>query len=207
MSRKLFWLTERQWGRIEPHWPKDSRGKERGDDRGVIGGIVHGPKSGWCDCPPASGPPRRQMIDSPRRIARRQGEKGAKQAIGRSRGGRNTKIHADAKGRLLAILLSDAHDCPVAGHRVRKVKPSKHMRGDKAYASAELREEPSRSNRSCRKRPFTKRLCKARWLIGNAVSRKTSGASQPVTTDWRSGLCPPRRRSCLVDLMSLDPNT
>jgi hypothetical protein len=57
MSRKLFWLTERQWGRIEPHWPKDSRGKERGDDRGVIGGIVHGPKSGWSDCSPASGPP------------------------------------------------------------------------------------------------------------------------------------------------------
>ena len=39
-----------------------------------------------------------------------------KQAVGRSRGGRNTKIHAlaDAKGRLLAILLTggEAHDCP-----------------------------------------------------------------------------------------------
>jgi hypothetical protein len=41
-----------------------------------------------------------------------------KQAVGRSRGGRNTKIHAlaDVKGRLIAILLTtgEAHDCPVA---------------------------------------------------------------------------------------------
>ena len=40
------------------------------------------------------------------------------QAIGRSRGGRNTKIHAiaDAKGRLVSLKLTDgaAHDCPVA---------------------------------------------------------------------------------------------
>jgi transposase len=63
-----------------------------------------------------------QMIDSTHIKAHRSaaGGKGEqKQAIGRSRGGRNTKIHAraDAKGRLLAILLigGEAHDCPVAG--------------------------------------------------------------------------------------------
>ena len=113
---------------------------------------------------------------------RKRGEQ--KQAIGRSRGGRNTKIHAlaDAKGRLLAILLSggEAHDCPVAGHLVRKVKPSKHMLGDKAYDSAELRGElqergtkPVIPNRSCRKQPFSfnRRLYKARWLIENAFNR------------------------------------
>src|SRR5664279_3921174 len=58
-----------------------------------------------------------QMIDSthvstPLGIVRKRGEQN--QAIGRSRGGRNTKIHAiaDAKGRLLSILLSggEAHD-------------------------------------------------------------------------------------------------
>ena len=58
------------------------------------------------------------------------GERGEqKQAVGRSRGGRNTKIHAlaDAKGRLLAILLTgvEAHDCPVAERLIRRVKPSK----------------------------------------------------------------------------------
>jgi len=41
------------------------------------------------------------------------------QAVGRSRGGRNTKIHGitDAKGRLLSFVLTggEAHDCPVGG--------------------------------------------------------------------------------------------
>jgi hypothetical protein len=58
------------------------------------------------------------MIDSTHIKARRSvsGGKGEekKQAIGRSRGGRNTKIHAvaDAKGRLLSILLTggEVHD-------------------------------------------------------------------------------------------------
>ncbi len=107
-----------------------------------------------------------------------------KQAIGRSRGGRNTKIHAlaDAKGCLLAILLTgdEAHDCPAAGHPVRKVKPSKHMLGGKAYNSAELRKKLHERrtkliipNRNCRKQTFgsNKRLYKLRWLIENAFSR------------------------------------
>ena len=68
-----------------------------------------------------------------------------KQAAGRSRGGRNTKIHAlaDTKGRLIAILLTggEAHDCPLAERPIRRVKLSKHLLGDKAYDSAELRSE------------------------------------------------------------------
>src|SRR6202035_120270 len=74
---------------------------------------------------------------------RKRGEQ--KQAVGRSRGGRNTKIHAlaDAKGRLIAILLTggEAHDCPVAERLIRRVKSSKYALGDKAYDSKELREE------------------------------------------------------------------
>ena len=68
-----------------------------------------------------------------------------KQAVGRSRGGRNTKIHAlaDVKGRLIAILLTggEAHDCPIAERLIFRVKPSKRMLGDKAYDCAELRED------------------------------------------------------------------
>ena len=107
-----------------------------------------------------------------------------KQAIGRSRGGRNTKIHAlaDAKGRLLAILLTggEAHDCPVAKRLIRRTEPSKELLGDKAYDSAELHGEleergtkPVIPNRSCRKQPFSfnKRLYKLRWLIESAFSR------------------------------------
>jgi transposase len=59
MRRNLFWLSDDQWRRIEPHLPTDVRGKERVDDRRVISGILHVLKSGcrWCDCPPEYGPP------------------------------------------------------------------------------------------------------------------------------------------------------
>ncbi len=88
-----------------------------------------------------------------------------KQAVGRSRGGRNTKIHAlaDAKGRLLAVLLTggQAHDCPVAERLIRRVNPSKRLLGDKGYDRAEFREElhergtkPVIPNRCNRKQPF-----------------------------------------------------
>jgi transposase len=113
---------------------------------------------------------------------RKRGEQ--KQAVGRSRGGRNTKIHAlaDAKGRLIAILLTggEAHDCPVAERLIRRVKPPKRMLGDKAYDSAELREEldergtkPVIPNRSNRKQPysFSKRLYKLRWRVESAFNR------------------------------------
>src|ERR1700716_4063413 len=218
MSRNLFWLSDEQWARIEPHLPTDVRGVERADDRRVISGIVHVLKCGcrWCDCPEAYGPPttiynrfvrwaRRgiwenlfrelagngrsvdtQMIDSTHSTSfgfrRKRGEQ--KQAVGRSRGGRNTKIHAlaDAKGRLLAILLTggEAHDCPVVERLICRVKPAKRMLGDKAYDSAELRDEldergtkPVIPNRSNRKQPFrfSKRLYKLRWRIESAFNR------------------------------------
>src|SRR6201995_2395217 len=59
MRKNLFWLSDEQWERIEPHLPTDVRGVERVDDRRVISGIVHVLKSGcrWCDCPPEDGPP------------------------------------------------------------------------------------------------------------------------------------------------------
>jgi transposase len=113
---------------------------------------------------------------------RKRGEQ--KQAVGRSRGGRNTKIHAlaDVKGRLIAILLTggEAHDCPVAERLIRRVKLSKCMLGDMAYDSASLREElgdhgtkPIIPNRCNRKQPFTfnKRLYKLRWRIESAFNR------------------------------------
>ena len=58
MSRNLFWLSDEQWQRIEPHLPTDVRGVERQDDRRIISGIVHVLKSGcrWSDCPEVYGP-------------------------------------------------------------------------------------------------------------------------------------------------------
>src|SRR5436305_7883064 len=89
-----------------------------------------------------------------------------KQAVGRSRGGRNTKIHAiaDAKGRLLSILLTggEAHDCPPAQRLIRRSKIAKKLLGDRAYDSAELRQwlsdrgtKPVIPNKSNRKQPFS----------------------------------------------------
>ena len=74
----------------------------------------------------------------------------------------------------------EAHDCPVAERLIRRVKPPKRLLGDKAYDSAELREElgergtePVIPNRSNRKQPFSfsKRLYKLRWRIESAFNR------------------------------------
>ena len=104
--------------------------------------------------------------------------------MGRSRGGRNTKIHAlaDAKGRLIAILLSggEAHDCPPRRAPEPQSEVTRRLLGDKAYDSAELREaldergtKPVIPNRCNRKQPFNfnKRLYKLRWRIENAFNR------------------------------------
>ena len=144
------------------------------------------------------------------------------QAIGRSRGGRNTKIHAlaDIKGRLIAVLLTggEAHDCPVAERLIRRVKPSKRMLGDKAYDSAELRDDlhervtkPVIQNR-CKgatvqfQQAYLQaalahraRLQQAEGLQAHCNLLRQAGAKLP-------GLCLPRHRSCVVELMSLDPS-
>ena len=98
--------------------------------------------------------------------------------------GATRRFHAlaDIKGRLIAILLTggEAHDCPVAERLIRRVKPSKRMLGDKAYDSAELRDDlhergtkPVIPNRCNRKQPFSfsKRIYKLRWRIESAFNR------------------------------------
>lgn len=107
-----------------------------------------------------------------------------KQAFGRSRGGRNTKIHAiaDAKGRLLSILLSggEAHDGPPAPHLISRTRVARKLRGDKAYDGAELRQwlkgRRTRAvvpNRSNREQPFSfdRKSYKQRHRIENAFCR------------------------------------
>jgi transposase len=119
---------------------------------------------------------------APLRLGRKRGEE--KQAVGRSRGGRNTKIHAlaDAKGRLIAILLTggQAHDYPPAQRLICRVETADHMLGDAAYDGNELRKElqdqgttpviPNRSNRKQRF-SFNKQLYKERHRIENAFCR------------------------------------
>src|ERR1700743_1712677 len=58
MGRKLYWLDDEAWARIQPHPPSRRRGARRVDDHRVISGIVHMLQSGarWRDCPPEYGP-------------------------------------------------------------------------------------------------------------------------------------------------------
>src|SRR5215218_2701830 len=60
MNRDCFWLTDKQFTRIKPHLPTNTRGKPRVDDRRVISGIIHVLKSGgrWVDAPATQGPKR-----------------------------------------------------------------------------------------------------------------------------------------------------
>jgi transposase len=125
---------------------------------------------------------RHSRQGAPFGLRRKKGEQS--QAIGRSRGGRNTKIHAvaDAKGRLLSILLTggQAHDCPPAQRLIRRTKAAKRLLGDRAYDSADLRHWLSQRgtttvvpNKSNRKQPcsFDKNSYKQRHRIENAFCR------------------------------------
>jgi transposase len=119
---------------------------------------------------------------APLGLGRKRGEQ--KQAIGRSRGGRNTKIHAiaDAKGRLLSILLTagQAHDCPPAPRLIRRTNAAKTLLGDTAYDSSPfrqwLKERGTKTvipNKANRKQPFSfdKKTYRQRHRIENAFCR------------------------------------
>ena len=56
--RRLYWLSDAEWTRIEPLLPTGRRGAHRVDDRRVISGIMHMLHTGarWRDCPAAYGP-------------------------------------------------------------------------------------------------------------------------------------------------------
>ena len=58
MRKGLFWLSDGQWARIEPHLPTDLPGPDSKDDRRIISGIVHMLQCGarWRDCPGEYGP-------------------------------------------------------------------------------------------------------------------------------------------------------
>lgn len=58
MREGLFWFSDAQWARIEPHLPSGLPGPDRKDDRRIISGVVHMLQCGarWRDCPPEYGP-------------------------------------------------------------------------------------------------------------------------------------------------------
>ena len=163
------------------------------------------------------------MIDSTHvqahRSAAERGEQ--KQAVGRSRGGRNTKYTHSLmlRGAFSPSLLTggEAHDCPLPERLIRRVKPPRRMLGDKAYNSAELLEElhergtkPVIPNRCNRRRPFgfSKRLYKLRWRIESAFNRLKDFRRIATRYDRLAqlpGLCLSRCRTCIADFKESGP--
>jgi transposase len=112
-----------------------------------------------------------------------------KQAIGISRGGRSSKIHAivDSKGRPLNFTVTggQVHDSQVVGDVLDTPRPQLAVTADKAYDSAKVRQQikdegalpviPSRSN-ATRKAYCPKRFYRQRHKIENYFCR---------IKDWR----------------------
>ena len=121
---------------------------------------------------------------------RRRRKRGAEQqAIGRSRGGRTTKIHAvvDGDGRFIAFGLTGGHrhDIKPAAGLIEPLPPAKSLLGDAAYDSDAFREfltgrgtTPVIKQNPTRKRlhPFDKDAYKGRNIIERAFSH---------LKDWR----------------------
>jgi transposase len=93
-------------------------------------------------------PPDVAMVDSTTMRAHRAaaGAKGGErgQAIGHSRGGRTTKLHAlaDGQGRLYALMLTPGQVHDIVGGRALlvAVPPMRRLIGDKAYDANDLRD-------------------------------------------------------------------
>src|SRR5205814_9139901 len=107
-----------------------------GQPKGVMAG--HLPCVGCCRRPTGRGADRLLCRkSSPLRFGRKRGEHN--QAIGRSRGGRTTKIHAltDACCRPIAFLLTGGQvaDCIAADELLDRLLTAEILHGDKGYDS------------------------------------------------------------------------
>ena len=95
----------------------------------------------------AGGPPAQVLIDSSAVKAHRcaSGGKGARHQIGRSRGGRTTKIHTltGADCRPIAFLLTGGHvaECTAGALLLAQMPPSSILHADKGYDSDAIRRQ------------------------------------------------------------------
>ena len=107
------------------------------------------PYTEFLTLPPLSPAPIRRALPwwtAPRfeHIARPRAVKGAQsQAVGRSRGGRTTGIHAiaDDQGRIAAVLLTPGQTSDISGARalLPAMPPPEELIADKAYGADDLR--------------------------------------------------------------------
>lgn len=160
-----------------------------------------------CQCWRAAGSDTDRFLrraSAPMRIRRQRGEHS--QAIGRSRGGRTTKIHAltDDLWRPVAFLLTGGNvaDCTAGETLLEQLPDTRLVNGDKGYDSNAIRRQisdrgafaniPPKANRIWKNcfspfasgRTASRRSSTATETPSNACSAasRTSGALQPATT-------------------------
>ena len=103
--------------------------------------------------------------------------------IGRTKGGRNTKLHAvcDTKGRPLVLLLTpgNVHDCKVAQRCIEAVPSAAELVADKGYDSDPLRNAVRRgggkpvipSRKGHRRRRYDREKYKLRNIVERFFNR------------------------------------
>ncbi len=113
----LFWLTDKQFARLAPLLPSDTRGVPRVDDRRVISGIVQVLRSGgrWADAPPEYGP-RKTLYNRFVRWAARGIWQDVFMSLARSSG--------PSAVLLLDSTHAKAHRCAAGGKGGRKIRRS-----------------------------------------------------------------------------------
>jgi len=193
MGQGLFWLNHQQWKALRRYLPQGLTGPKRWpahDDLQSLQSLVQawpmaqalrGACQPWKGCGEAI---LGFDIDqsSPLRRWRKRGEH--TQAIGHSRGGRTTKIHAlsDPLCRPVAFHLTPGQEADIAAARdvLALAPPAKAIIADKGYDGDALRAEikqrrarpiiPNKSNRVRRHR-FDKRAYKGRNVIERCFCR------------------------------------
>lgn len=172
MNRDLFWLTDEQFRRIEPHLPTDTRGKARVDDRRVISGIVHVLKSG-------------------RALDRRAGRTTKIHAL----------TDTERRPIAFMLTGGQVPDCVAGGALIEHLPEARLLNGDKGYDSNAIRRQveargvmPNIPPKVNRRWKTVSRPCFTE--IGTpssacSAASRISGASRPGTTDWRSTSSPP----------------
>jgi transposase len=125
----------------------------------------------------ADGPPDQVLLDSSAVKAHRSaagGKGGKNQAIGRSRGGRSTKIHAltDAQCRPLAFMLTGGQvaDCTSGALLLEQLPDYDIQHADKGYDANAIR-------RQVEERGATPNIPPKANAIGRTVSRRSSTAT------------------------------
>ncbi len=147
MNRKTF-LGEAQWRRISPLLPGKvgDPGRSATDNRTFIEAVLYVARTGipWRDLPKSFGAWNTVYKRFSRWTRDRSPKKAGPQALGRSRGGLTTKIHAltERLGNLVHFCLTggQAHDSRPAKDLLAGIRAG-HVIADRAYDSNALVEE------------------------------------------------------------------